>query len=201
MFGFGLTAIPSVAAVTPGGQINFFDVSGSGVSSTCTSTAWNGGTFSDGNQGFGGNLGGSQKIPIVANGEEICIQIIFTDQAANTSFTISTPGGFLTLVSGTNPFSTDSSGNANVFLIFSISGLTGDCTTHPIDISPNISGGAGSPGQIHHVYGGSGSCGGTSPPPPHGVPEFPVGSAGFVSLMGVGIAAMLLLKRKQQLSL
>ncbi len=56
----------------------------------------------------------SKKIPIVANGEEICIQIVFTDQTASTSFTISDPGGFLTLVTGTNPFSTDTNGNANV---------------------------------------------------------------------------------------
>jgi len=198
LFGIWMTSIPYAAAVTPGGQINFFDVSGSGSSSVCTSTAWNGGTFSDGNQGFGGNLGTSQQIPIVANGEEICIQIVFTDQSASTSFTISDPGGFLTLVKGTNPFSTDSNGNANVYLIFSLSGLTGDCTTHPIDVSPNISGGDGSGGQIHHYYGGSGSCGGTIPVlPPTGVPQFPLGTLGFASLMAVGLTAMLLLKRKQ----
>jgi hypothetical protein len=195
LFGIWLTSVQYVAAVTPGGLINFFDVSGSGSSSACTSTAWNGGTFSDGNQGFGGNLGTAQQIPIVASGEKICIQIVFTDQSASTSYTISDPGSFLTLVKGTNPFSTDASGNANVYLIFSVSGLTGDCTTHPIDVSPDISGGAGSGGQIHHYYGGSGSCGGTSPPV--GVPQFPLGSIGFASLMAMGITAMLLLKRKQ----
>jgi len=197
MFGIWITSVPYVGAVTPGGQINFFDVSGSGHTSACTTTAWNGGTFSDGNQGFGGNLGASKIIPIVSNGEEICVQIVFTDQSASTSYTISSPGGFLTLVTGTNPFSTDSSGNANVYLIFSISGLTGDCTTHPIDVSPGILGGDGSSGQIHHVYGGSGACGGTTPVPTHGVPEFPMGSLGLASLMAVGLAGMLLLKRRQ----
>jgi hypothetical protein len=195
LIGVWLTSVPSVSAVTPGGEINFFDVSGSGSSSVCTSTVWSGGAFSDGDQGFGGNLGTAQQIPIVANGDEICIQIVFTDQLASTSYAISDPGGFLTLVKGTNPFSTDPSGNANVYLIFSLSGLTGDCTTHPIDVSPGISGGDGSGGQIHHFYGGSGSCGGTSPP--HGVPQFPLGSLGFASLMAAGISAMLLLKRKQ----
>lgn len=144
MFGVWITSIPFAAAVTPGGQINFFDVSGSGSSSVCTSTAWNGGTYSDGNIGFGGNLGADTQIPIVSNGEEICIQIVFTDQSPSTSYTISDPGGFLTLVTGTNPFTTDSNGNANVYLIFSLSGLTGDCTTHPIMVSPDISGGEGS---------------------------------------------------------
>jgi len=196
LLGIWLTSIPYVAAVTPGGQINFFDVSGSGSTSTClTGTAWNGGTFTDGKQGFGGNLGTSQQIPIVSNGEEICIQIVFTDQLASTSYTISDPGGFLTLVAGTNPFTTDASGNANVYLIFSVSGLTGDCTTHPIFVDPGITGGDGSSGQIHHYYGGAGSCGGK--PPPVGVPQFPLGSFGFASLMAVGLTAILLLKRKQ----
>jgi hypothetical protein len=65
LFGFALTAVPSAgASPTPGGQINFFDASGT----ACSATAWNGGTFSDGNQGFGGNLGVDKIIPIVANG-------------------------------------------------------------------------------------------------------------------------------------
>jgi len=195
LFGFWLTSVPYAAAVAPGGQISFFDVSGSGASSVCTSTVWNGGTFSDGNQGFGGNLGTAQQIPIVANGEEICIQIVFTDQSASTSYTISDPGGFLTLVTGTNPFSTDTNGNANVYLIFSLSGLTGDCTTHPIMVSPDISGGSGSGNQIHHYYGGADACGGT--PPSLGVPQFPLGSLGFVSLMAVALTATLLLKKTQ----
>jgi hypothetical protein len=195
MFGLWLTSIPYVAAVTPGGQINFFDVSGSGASSVCTSTVWNGGTFSDGGQGFGGNLGVAKQIPIVANGEEICIQIVFTDQKISTSYTISDPGGFMTLVKGTNPFTTDASGNANVYLIFSLSGLTGPCNTHPIKVSPNISGGSGSAGQIHHYYGGAGACGGT--PPSLGVPQFPLGSLGFVSVMAVGLTAALLLRKRQ----
>ena len=195
VFLLGLAAIPAVFSVTPSGTINFFDVSGSGASSTCTSTVWNGGTYMDGNQGFGGNLGSAQYIPIVANGEEICIQIIFVDQAASTSFTISDPGGYLSLVTGSNPFKTDGSGDANVFLIFSVSGLSGDCTTHPLKISPDISGGSGDAGQIHHYYGGAGACGGTPPslPPPPSVPEFPFGLLGITA---IALSALLLLRRK-----
>lgn len=195
LLGFGAAAAPYVAGVPSGGEINFFDVS----ASACTTTVWNGGTFSDGNIGFGGNLGDPHQIPVVANGQEICIQIVLTAQAASTSFTISTPGSTLTLVSGSNPFKTDSSGNANVFLIFSVSNLSGDCTTHPIDISPDIAGGAGSGGQIHHIYGGSGACGGTTPfpPPPSSVPQFPLGAAGMGLAMAAGFAGMILVKRKQ----
>ncbi len=130
-------------------RINFFYVSGSGASSKCTSIAWNGGTYKDGNQGFGGNLGDSQYVPILANGEEICINIVFTGQAASTTFTIYTDGTFtLTPVAGSSlSFATDGSGNANVNIIVTVSGLTGGCDTHPIKINPGISGGDGSSGS------------------------------------------------------
>jgi len=210
IFAISVAAVPLVSAVTPGGQINFYDVSGTGSSSTCTTTTWNGGTYSDGNQGFGGNLGADQNIPILANGEEICVNIVFTDQAASTTFTISDPGGFLTFVTGcsvnTTPcpsgdvlssasFKTDGSGNANVYLIFSVSGLTGDCMTHPLKVSPDISGGEGDAGQIHHYYGGAGACGGTTPkfPPPPSAPQFPLGMA----LLFVVLVPAFLLFRKR----
>ncbi|MDA4137056.1 MAG: hypothetical protein OK449_08715 [Thaumarchaeota archaeon] len=199
LFGFALTAIPYAAAISPTGQVNFFDVSGTGAGSTCTSTVWNGGTFSDGNIGFAGNLGVASNIPIVANGEEICLQLVLTDQTPSTSFTVSDPGGFLTLLVGSTTLLTNAAGNATAFMIFSVSGLSGDCVTHPIMISPDVSDTASTKNQIHHYYGGAGSCGGVMPfpPPPLGVPQFPLGSIATALIMAAGLAGLLLVKKKQ----
>lgn len=183
MFGLMIAAAPSAYAAA-GGSINFFDVGGTVASPTCTSTAWSGGTFYDGNVGFGGNLGIDRWIPIVSNGEQICIEVVLVDQQPDTTYTISSQ--YLTLVSGTNPFKTDSSGNADVFLIFSVSGLSGGCSTQPIKISPGVSGSATTANQIHHIYGGSGPC------TPNSVPQFPMG---MVALFALAVPALLLVRR------
>jgi hypothetical protein len=198
IFGFALISLPSAAAVTPSGTVNFFDASGTGASSTCTSTVWNGGTFADGNIGFGGNLGVANNIPVVSNGEEICMQLILSDQAATTTYTLNIPGGYLTPVVGSNTVMTDAAGNANVYIIYSVSGLTGDCTTHPIQISPDVGGTASTGDMIHHFYGGSGMCGGVIPfpPPPLGVPQFPLGTLGMAAMIA-GLAAVLFVQKKK----
>ncbi|MDG6902476.1 MAG: hypothetical protein JRM80_11045 [Nitrososphaerota archaeon] len=188
-----VSAVSSALADSPTGQINFFDVSGTGATSTCTSTIWNGGTFSDGNIGFGGNLGPSNVIPIVGNGEEMCIMVHLHDQSPNTAFTISS--GNLILLTGTDTFNTNSSGDATGYGIFNATGLSGDCSTHPIFVSPDIQGTPSTHNQIHHFYGGSGACGGTPPhlPPPSTVPQFPLGMGLLLLAL---VPALFVMKKK-----
>jgi hypothetical protein len=215
-FSIGLASIPAAYAVTPSGQVNYFNVSG-GV---CTSTAWTGATAVDGKVPymFPNNLGGPPNTAVVGTGS-ICVQVVLTDAKPNTVYTITG-----TKLSGTLTITTDSSGNGSGEAVFT-STFSGACTTNVLKMSPST------PftliaGQINHGWVGTG-CGTTtsttttsttttsttttsttttsttttsttttSTTTTHGVPEFP---AGFVVLLALIVPALLLLRKRASL--
>jgi hypothetical protein len=184
-FSIGLASIPSAYAVTPSGQVNYFNVSG-GV---CTSTAWTGATALDGNVpgSFPNNLvpPGPPNAPVVGTGS-ICIQVVLTGATPNTTYTITA-----TQLSCTITVTTDGSGNGSGEAVCT-STFSGACTTNPLKMSPEtpfvLSG-----GQIDHVWVGTG---GNCSTVTHGVPEFPAGLAILVMLT---LPAVLLLKKRASL--
>ena len=190
-FSVGLATIPSAFAVTPSGQVNYFNVSGG----ACTSTAWTGGTAIDGNVPgmFPNNIGGPPNTATVGTGS-ICIQVILSNATPNTTYTVTA-----TQLNCTITIHTDGSGNGSGEAVCT-STFSGSCITNPLKMSPDtpysLSG-----GTIAHVWVGTGTCGTTTTTTTtttvtHGVPEFP---AGMAILMLLAVPALLLLRKRASL--
>ncbi|MEM3802844.1 MAG: hypothetical protein QXX17_00380, partial [Conexivisphaerales archaeon] len=125
----------------------------------------------DGNIGFPSNLpGGSnpQIVPSVPTGTVyMCIELILNSQSPDTTYTIHVSGS--TITSNTETCTTDSSGNADCSMVFTLDVSPG-CSTNPIFISPKVSGAVSTSNQIHHIVNlGYPDC--------VSVPEFPLGPA------------------------
>lgn len=182
----GLASIPSAFAVTPSGQVNYFNVSGG----LCTGTAWTGPTLSDGNVPgmFPNNVGGPPNTVVVGTGS-VCIQVVLTNGTPNTSYTITA-----TALSGTLTVTTNGSGNGSGEAVFT-SNYSGACITNPLKMSPDTPFGL-TAGQINHVWVGT-DCTTTTTTTTtttitHAVPEFP---AGIWMMLLLALPALLLLRR------
>jgi hypothetical protein len=179
----GLASIPSAFAVTPSGQVNYFNVSGG----LCTSTAWTGATALDGNVPgeFTNNVGGPPNTAVVGTGS-ICIQVVLTGATPNTTYTITA-----TQLSCTITVTTNAAGNGSGEAVCT-STFSGACVTNPLKMTPEtpfvLSG-----GQINHVWVGTGGVCSTVT---HGVPEFP---AGIGMILLLALPALLLLRKRASL--
>jgi hypothetical protein len=213
-----LSVIPTSAKSSGTGTVNFWTVSGSGQSATCNvGTSWPT-IATDGDIGFGGNLGAPNVVPTLSDGQLICIELVLSNQSPNTQYTVTSSGSTITLtpvVQGGNIFTTDGSGNVDVQMIFQAS-VTNGCQTNPIKISPNVAGADGADGgQIHHDANvGYPSCSTTSSTTTasttlttqtiptttqtttttFGAPQFP-SILGFLAIAGIGVPIVLLLRK------
>ena len=193
-----LSSVPVYAkttTLTGTGTVNFFTA----TSTTCGKPTAFSPTGIDGNIGFAGNLGAQQVVPTPSNGVYICVELILSGQNGGHSatYTVSSPaltavsasGNGATVTSGQVTFTTTSSGNADVLMIFQVTNI-GTCTTSPIKVSPNVGGTANTNNQIHHVASpGYPTCA----PPTVSAPEFPFG---LLAAFGIGAPLLLLLRRR-----
>ena len=201
---FVLLAATPAYAVTPSGQVNYFNVSG-GV---CTSTAWTGATAVDGNVPgeFSNNVGGPPNTAVVGTGS-ICIQVVLTGATPNTTYTVTG-----TQLSCTITINTNGGGNGSGQAVCT-STFSGACVTNPLKMSPETPF-VLSAGQIAHVWVGTGApctpitttttitsststttitSSTSTTTVSHGVPEFP--GLGLAAVLAIAIPALFLVSR------
>jgi hypothetical protein len=197
LFVFALASIPVYAKAPPltgTGTINFYPA----TSSTCGNPTAFTPTGSDGNIGFAGNLGTQSNVPTPSNGGYLCVELILNGQngGASDTYTVSSPaltavkasGNGATVSAGTVTFTTTSTGNADVYMIFLVTNI-GTCVTSPVKISPGVGGTVNTNNQVHHVA----SPGYPNCTPVTSAPEFPLGLLG---MFAVAVPALLLMRKR-----